>query len=238
MEIILIILAALFSYFAAGLVHEMGHVAVGLLSGWKFYLLIVGPVGIRHGDNGKISIYFEKNPAMWGGAGGTFPVAESPDNIKIWSKILLGGPIASLIMGCLFLPFGIIHLNILLMMLGLMPIGMGIACLLPLQTGITYTDGARWRRLRGGGQRAAEEIALFKMAINSLLKKDISQIGFADFEALLDAELPAIKYYGYYYSYLFYKSRNDETKMQSALNLMDSIKKNVPKIVLDDCAEL
>ncbi|MDR0857760.1 MAG: hypothetical protein LBN97_01880 [Oscillospiraceae bacterium] len=236
MEIFLVILAAILTYFAAGFVHEMGHVAVGLLSGWKFYLLVVGPIGIRRGDNDKISFYLEKNPAMWGGAGGTFPVTDSPENMKIWSKILLGGPVASMIMGCVFLPFGIIHLNIFLLMLGLMPIGMGAACLLPLQTGITYTDGARHRRLRSGGQVAAEEIALFKMAVNSLLKKGAVQIEFADFEALLSAKLPAIKYYGYYYSYEFYKSRNDENNMQNALDLMESIKKNVPKIVIDDCA--
>ncbi|MDR0906279.1 MAG: hypothetical protein LBN00_08945 [Oscillospiraceae bacterium] len=237
MRIIIVLLAAVLSYLIAGAVHEMGHVVVGLLSGWKFYLLVVGPVGIRRNENDKISVYLEKNPALWGGVGGTFPKTESPDNIKVWSKILLGGPVASIIMGCAFLPFGILTLNALLLMLGFMPIGMGIACLLPLKTGITYTDGARWRRLHGEGQVKAEEIALFKMAINDILKKDMSQIEYTDFEPLLHAELPAIKYYGYYYSYMFYKSRNDEENVQKTLGLMDSIKKNVPKIVIDDCTE-
>jgi hypothetical protein len=238
MKMVILILAAILSYLVAGFVHEMGHVAVGLMSGWKFYLLVIGPLGIRRNDNDKISLYLEKNPSLWGGVGGTFPKAESPDNIKVWSKILLGGPIFSIIMGCVFLPFGILTFNALLLMLGFMPIGMGIACLLPLKTGITYTDGARWRRLRGGGQRKAEEIALFQMAENTALNKDMSQIEYADFEPLLHAELPAIKYYGYYYSYMFYKSRNDEENTRKALDLMDSIKKSVPKIVIDDCAEM
>jgi hypothetical protein len=236
MKILIFILTALFSYWISGLVHEMGHISVGLRYGWKFYLLVVGPIGLRRNDDSdKVSIYLEKNPTMWGGVGAAIPREARADNMKIWPKVLLGGPIASIIMGCIFTPLGIMTANFALLLLGLMPLGMGIACLLPLKTGITYTDGARWRRIRGGGQGTLEETALFKMMENSITKRDMRQIKYSDFEPLLHADLPAIKYYGYYYSYLFYQARNDEEHAGEALALMNAIKKDVPKIVVDDC---
>ena len=232
-SIVGLILTAVLCYFVSATVHELGHIIVGLLHGWRLFLLVVGPFGIRRNEKGKLSLYLEKNPALWGGVGGTFPQTESAENLKIWSKILLGGPVVSVIMGCIFLPIGIVTQNIVPVLLGAMPVAMGIACLLPLKTGIMYTDGMRWRRIRNGGQAAAEEAALFKLTENNFLGTGILE--FANFEALLDADLPAIRYYGYYYAHLFYKDKRDEDKAREYIALMDAIKKNVPKVIIDDC---
>jgi hypothetical protein len=86
----------------SGVVHELGHVTVGLSSGWKFYTLIVGPFGLKRNANDKITLYLEKNPMMWGDIGGTFPRSADADKMKIWSNVLFGGPIASITMGCIF----------------------------------------------------------------------------------------------------------------------------------------
>lgn len=164
MEVVIFILIAILCYIISGIIHELGHIIVGLANGWKFFLLVIGPLGIKTDEEGKLKFYFEKRIALWGGVGATLPKDAKVDNIKIWSNILLGGPFASIVMGVIFLPLGIITKNIVLLLLGAMPLGMGIMCALPLpiKTGITYSDGGRWSRLRKGGQESDEEIALFR----------------------------------------------------------------------------
>jgi hypothetical protein len=179
--------------------------------------------------------FIRENPVMWGGVGGTFPIKEGENNIKIWSSVLLGGPIASIIMGGMFLGFCFINFNIIWLLLGLMPISMGVVCLLPLKTGITYTDGKRWHRLRSGGQDQAEEIAIFKMTEFEQFGKDKSTIQKEDFEALLSAELPALRYYGNYYLFQYYIAHNDEENKANTLEVLNNMKTKVSKIIVDDC---
>ena len=226
---------ATFCYLVCGIIHELGHIIVGILHGWKLYILLVGPFGIKRNDKEKLVFYLEKNPVLWGGVGGTVPVAENRDNLKIFSIILLGGPIASIITGIVFSAICYFHFNLFWLLLGLMSTSMGIACLLPGKTGIGYTDGKRWRRFRKGGQDGAEEKALFKMMQFYQFGKDKSTIKKEDFEALLDAKLPALRYYGYYYLYQYYNAQNDTENKSKTLTILQDIKKDVPKIIIDDC---
>ena len=233
-NIVSLILLAILCYWVSGIIHELGHILTGLLHGWAFRMLVVGPVGIKKSEN-KIKLYIEKDVVMWGGVGAALPTDESADNIKTWSKVLLGGPIVSLATGVIFLSLNLFQPSIVFVLLGAMPIAMGIACLLPLKTGITYTDGKRWARLRKQGQSRDEEICLFKMMMAGLFKKDALTIAFGDFSPLLKAELPALRYYGNYYLYQYYSARNDEENKLKALETLDELKKSVPKIIIDDC---
>ena len=232
--IFLIVFLSIFCFFASGIIHELGHVITGLLHGWEFYIFIVGPIGIKKNEN-RLQLYFEKDVSLWGGAGGTFPSDEKADNMKILSRVLLAGPIASITAGFIFLLLGFIHFNMIFLLLGAITTAMGIGCLLPLKTGIMYSDGKRWSRLHGEGQGKDEEIALYKMMIRSLFKKDASPLEYDDFAPLLNAELPAIQYYGYYYLYEWYSIRNDEENKQKTLEKLHQMKKNVPKIIVEDC---
>jgi Peptidase family M50. len=237
MEILLIFLIAILCYWISGIVHELGHVLTGLANGWKFHLLVVGPLGIKTNGQGKIKLYFEKHIAMWGGAGATIPDVSKPDNTKAWSKILLGGPLASMLMGVIFLPPGIITKNITLLLLGAMPLGMGIMCILPLpiKTGITYSDGWRWNRLHKGGQEADEEIALFKLMENEIAGENFSKIDYKHIESLLKSNETSLQYYGYYYKFKYYKSRNNEEEMKLAITQMEELKTRVSPIIVNGC---
>jgi len=237
MEVVIYILISIMCYLISGIIHELGHVIVGLANGWKFFLLVIGPLGIKADEKGKIKCYFEKRIALWGGVGGTMPKQANVDNIKIWSNVLLGGPLISIIMGVIFLPLGIVTKNIVLLLLGAMPLGMGIVCGLPfpLKTGIMYTDGGRWSRLHKGGQEADEEIALFKLMENEITGGDFLSINLKSIESLIKSKEIGIKYYGYYYEFQYYKSRSNEEEMKLAIKNMENIKKKVPSIIVTDC---
>lgn len=239
MEVVIYILIFILSYLISGIIHELGHIIVGLANGWKFHLLVIGPLGIKADENGKIKFYFEKQVAMWGGVGCTVPKDANVDNINIWSNILLGGPLASIVMGVIFLPLGIITKNIVLILLGAMPLGMGIMCALPLPlktgVGIAYSDGGRWSRLHKGGQEADEEIALFKLTENELTGGDFLNIDLKSIESLIQSKEIEIQYYGYYYKFQYYKARSNEEEMKLASQTMEEIKSKVSSIVVMDC---
>lgn len=235
--IIIFILTALLCYFISAIVHELGHIVVGLIEGWKFYLLVIGPLGIRMDENNNIKFYLEKRPTLWGGVGCTLPKEADDNNIKIWSKVLLGGPLTSIIMGIIFLPLGIITKSIVLMLLGAMPLAMGIICILPfpLKTGILYTDGGRWSRLHKGGQEADEEIALFKLTENQITGVDFSNIDINSIEPLIKSKDIVINYYGYYYKLQYYKATSNIEKIKLVIEKMDEIKSKVPTFIVKDC---
>ncbi|MDR0363589.1 MAG: M50 family metallopeptidase [Bacteroidales bacterium] len=233
-DIIIFISFALLAYWISAVIHELGHVVVGLAHGWKLFMFVVGPIGIKRKEDG-LHLYFEKNVVLWFGVGGTLPVKNDADNMKVWAKILLGGPIASLLAGILFLAIFIIHPNLVWLLLGAIPIGMGIACLLPLKTGISYSDGKRWHRIHKGGKGKAEETALFNMIMIDQFCKDYVSIQKSDFEALLDSKNSVLRYYGLYFSYRYYDAHNDFDNKSLTLDALHKMEKDVPKFIVDDC---
>lgn len=237
MEIVEYIIIAVLCYVVSGIVHELGHIIVGLINGWKFSLFILGPIGLKVDENDRIKVYFEKRVSLWGGVGGTLPKEMKENNIKIWSKVLLGGPLASIIMGIIFLPLGIITENIVFLLLGAMPLAMGIVSILPLplKTGILYTDGERRSRLHKGGQEADEEIALFKLIEYQVTTEDFSKLDVNCIDPLLKSNELSINYYGYYYKFQYYKGISDKEKMNFFLKEMEKIKSKVPSIIVEDC---
>jgi len=237
MEIIVYILISVLCYVVSGIVHELGHIIIGLMNGWKFSLFILGPLGLKVDENGHIKAYFEKRISLWGGVGGTFPKEIKEDNIKIWSKILLGGPLASIIMGAIFLPLGIIKDDIIFILLGVMPLAMGIVSILPipLKTGILYTDGGRLIRLNKGGQEADEEIALFKLTEYQNIIGDFSKFDINCIDPLLKSKDISINYYGYYYKFQYYKEISDKEKMNFFIKKMGKIENKVSAVIIEDC---
>jgi len=200
MEILLFFIGAIICYLISAMIHEMGHVACGLFHHWKLYMLVVGPMKLyRETMDSKIKIGIEKNPILWGGVGGTLPTKESEENIKVWRKILLAGPLTSIVFGILMLPVFIVTKNIFVLLLCLMPIAMGAMCIIPMKmkTGLLYNDGTRYNRLQSGGQEGAEERAIFRLIEVSLFGGEEAVYPEEYVEPLLASKDPDFQYYGY-----------------------------------------
>ena len=229
---------AVIGWFLATTIHELGHVLCGLLHHWKLSMLVIGPFKLyREKPEDKIRFGIEKNPVLWGGVGGTFPASQSADDVRIWSEILLAGPLTSLIFGVLTVPVCILMRSLIMLMLCLMLFAMGLVTILPMQmkTGLLYNDGTRYMRIRSGGQEAAEETAL-------LLLMEVTLFGDADstypeklIEPLRNSKDPELNYYGCYYAYRNAVREQNPEQIELLLDQMDALKDRVPKIIQDDC---
>ena len=240
MEIFVTILQVLGSwlvaYLVGGIVHEGGHVVAGLVQGWKFELMVVGPVKLyRDEKDDKVKVGIEKNLVYWAGIGGTIPKEKSGDNIQKFAKILLAGPLASVIFGLICGVIMILHFSIFTAMLAAVPITMGIACLIPnAKTGILYTDGGRFLRIIKGGKTLAEEKAVFEATMLATFDPD-GRYDEGGIEAMTTSKDLAFQYLGHYYGWLNAKKDQNEEEMKNRIASMESIKKDVPKAIIDMC---
>lgn len=226
------------TYIISTLVHELGHVICGLCHGWKLYLLVVGPMKIyRKTLDSAISIGVEKNPILWCGVGGTLPSNKSEENLRIWAKILLAGPIASIIFGGVAGIGLLFWRNIFMLLLCLTPIAMGIMCALPMKmkTGILYNDGTRYKRLTHGGQEELEEKALFQLVEISIFGGDNPVYPNDLIAPLVASKDIELNYYGFYYSYVNALRNHNAEEMKIQIDHMESIRNKVPKTIVEDC---
>jgi len=236
MEIVVLIIGFIICYFVAALVHELGHVVCGLLHRWKLYMLVVGPVKVyRETLDSKIKVGIEKNITLWGGAGGTFPTKKSKENVGIWGRVLLAGPLTSIVFGLAMIPFFVFTKNIFVLMLVLMPLAMGLMCLIPtkLKTGILYVDGMRYKRIKSGGQEAREEKAIFELTEIDMIDGENSFYPAEAIKPLLDSKDNEFKYIGYYCSYKNAEKNGNAKEAKEWVQNMKGIRNKVPKTIVD-----
>ena len=216
-EILKVLVYAIIAYFISTIVHEMGHVTCGLLNKWRFWLLVVGPFKLYREDmNLKIRFGLEKDLTLWGGCGGTFPEKEDETAIETFAKILLAGPLASFILGVVFMIIFAFSKSELTLMIGMIGIAEGIACILPMniKTGILYNDGSRFKRIVKGGKERDEENALLSIVIKTMLYGDKAVFEEEKLDILKCSDDVDLKYYGLFYSFLNAKGRKDEAAME------------------------
>lgn len=150
-------------------VHELGHLAGGLLRGMSFLLLVVGPFQWTRGMSG-IRFGWNLNPGMMGGL-----AAATPDRqrqlLPQLLGLVLGGPLASL-----FLAVGSFLLGdrldgrpaTLLLMTGLFSLAIFLATALPFRAGGMQTDGWQLIEILRGGDGVVERQLILEIMGASL----------------------------------------------------------------------
>jgi hypothetical protein len=231
MDLLLFLLQIVFCFLISSSIHELGHILVGIKEGFKFYLFIVGPFGFKRNEDGKVIFYIEKNITLWGGVGATIPSVEDVDNYKKFGHVLLGGPITSIAFGVISLPLAIITANSFLLLLGVLPISMGIACLIPSRNGAFYSDGGRWLRMHKEDTKAVE-MAIWSITQSSVIQNGSRKVNFNDIRLLINNEDIRTRYLGHYYAYCFYRDSNDTLNMEKEKGQLELLKEKVPKQVV------
>lgn len=193
--VIVMVIGLLFS----GVVHELGHLVMGLCNGWEFMMFQVGPfLWVREQIGGPIAFQLSGNLARWGGISASYPVLNDVENIEVWSKVLIAGPITSILVGVLFFVlYHFVHEKPILF-IGLICFTIGMVTLIPLpfQNGITYNDGMRFKRLHSGGQEAKEEIAMFHIVEDTSIVNGKKKTTREDWEALIHSKSESYQYFG------------------------------------------
>jgi len=228
-EILLFVVYAIVGFIISSSVHELGHILVGQIQGFKFYLFIVGPFGFKRNENDKITFFIEKDISLWGGLGATIPVNEDSNNFKKFGRVLLGGPISSMIFGMVCLVWGLNIDNKFLVLTGAMALGMGTACLIPARNGAFYTDGGRWLRMHKDPETKAVEIAIWNITQSSIIRGNYLDVNIEDIEILIKNKDIRTKYLGHYYAYYYYKDINDLSGAEREKSIIESLKNKLPK---------
>ncbi len=238
LAVVTIIGYAFIAYLVSTIVHEVGHVFCGLLNKWRFFMLVVGPFKLYREDiNGKIRFGLEKDITLWGGCGGTFPGKKDESNVDIFARILIAGPLASLILGAVMMIVFFMTKHELTLMIGLVAIGEGIACILPMniKTGILYNDGSRFKRIVKHGKEREEEKALLSILITGMLEGDDAVFEEETIKTLCSSEDADYKYYGLFYAYLNAGKENNEVRMMAIKKEADELKEKASKYTLSVC---
>ncbi len=232
MKILFFILLAILCFIISSAVHELGHIFIGIKEGFKFYLFVVGPFGLKRNEEDKVKFYIEKDISLWGGLSATIPTVENADNYRKFGRVLLGGPMASLIFGSIWLPFGIIKGSLFLLLLGAMPLSMGAACLIPARNGAFYTDGGRWLRMHKNADTKAVEAAIWNLTQNAIIQGNYAKANFDEIMILINDKDIRTSYLGHYYAFCFYKDNKDILNQEKEILALESLKKQVPKQVV------
>ena len=146
-------------------VHELGHLLVGLIQGFRLELFVIGPLGIKR-ENNKINIYLNKNIQFFGGVTAVFPIDDKPENSKKFANMVLAGPIASLIFSILFIylyTFKIPFFSMLFFVGGFTSFCIFLATTIPNKTGMFFTDRKRYQRLTSNGKENIIELAVIRI---------------------------------------------------------------------------
>lgn len=212
-------------------VHELGHSVAGLIQGFKFYLFVVGPLGIKKNQDDKIKVYFNTDLSHFGGVTVTLPENDSPDNAKKFARLILAGPITSLIFGILCLVitgFSGGFLRTLWLVGGIFSILVFLLTTIPSKTGIFYTDRKRYQRLITPGKDQNVELAILKIFGKVNQEQSYKNIDRKDMEELTTDSNPMTQIFGLS-SLMCYELETNHAITESTQSQYDSLTKNIDK---------
>jgi acyl-CoA thioesterase FadM len=155
------VLMALGFWFLVVLIHEAGHLAGGMLAGFKPALLIVGPLRLSWVD-GRPQASLNRSLALAGGLASAAP-DDDRDLPRRMLLMVIGGPLGSLMVGLLALaalPFAGGLAWLVLFTGAALGFAVTAVTLIPLHAGGFSSDGARIGMLLRGGPLAERWCAM------------------------------------------------------------------------------
>jgi hypothetical protein len=215
-------------------VHELGHLIVGLWLGFRFELFIVGPLGIKR-ENDKVKVYLNKNLGYYGGVAATSPIHHDKENAKKFARILLAGPIASILFAIVCFAMAYLAdkpLGIIFYVGGITSIAIFFTTTIPSRTGMFFTDRKRYQRLVNPGKDQEVELAMLNILGQFSKDNSYKNIDKKDINILVGDELPLVKFYGLFNLVCYQLEHTgfvDEETSRDYENHSQKISKNVVK---------
>jgi len=171
------------------LMHELGHVAGGKLAGFRFLLLLVGPLKLQRTPTG-LRFGLNRSASLAGGLACLVP-EDDRNHTRRMALFIAGGPAASLLLGLAagvagwvwyrqFTPqapasYGALLGSLGLVILGAISMALFLVSALPMSAGGFATDGRRlWMLTRKGpgAERETALVLLLNAAISGVRARD------------------------------------------------------------------
>lgn len=217
-EKILLIPAILIPIFLVIVVHELGHLLTGLAQGFKFQLFIVGPLGIkRDEETDRVKVYFNKELNLAGGLAATIPTREAPGNIRKFARLIIAGPLASLLLGGLLFviaPYVSGFIGVLISIGSVFSFLIFLVTIFPVGSATFMSDGKRFLRLLKPETRAIE-LAIMRLGTTYTKTRSYEHLKVDDIELMKTDTSPMMHAMAYFYAYLHYLSLGQTEKAQA-----------------------
>lgn len=214
-------------------IHELGHLITGILQGFRFELFVVGLLGIKREDN-RVKVYLNKNLGYYGGVAASAPVIESAENPKIFARVLLAGPIVSILFAiiCYLIaitilkPFGIIFYTG-----ALVSIGIFIATTVPSTTGMFFTDRKRYQRLVTPGKEQDIELAMINIMAKYSRDNSYAKVEQSEIQTIMSDDSESMQYFGLY-NMICWQIEHQKQIDDGTLAMYESLSKKMSKGVV------
>jgi hypothetical protein len=157
------------AWFLSTLGHEVGHLVGGMLQGFRFELLVVGPLEIsRDPKTDRLTVGVNTQLELAGGVAACFPrVGERLIARLQW--MVLGGPVASVLLALIgFMVWSVNPVapwSAFALFTAVMALLMGIATMVPMQNGSFLSDGKRFLQLRRNDAQAHRDAAILLRSV-------------------------------------------------------------------------
>lgn len=212
-------------------IHELGHLAAGIIQGFRFQLFIVGLLGVKRAGN-TIKVSFNKNIGYMGGIATTLPIGYNEKNKRKFAIIMASGPAASLLFSLIaFLLFSISSSGAargFWFVAGSGSIAVFLATTLPSKSGIFFSDRARFQRLMSKGKAGENEEALLTIIAHSVQENSCKNIPLSKTRLLQTDNEGVMRFWGYYYEYCHFKDNAMQSETETARRNLVSIKDTIP----------
>ncbi|GAB2543235.1 hypothetical protein GCM10027085_38160 [Spirosoma aerophilum] len=240
------LVSVLVAAWAALLVHELGHLLTGLALNFRFYILVVGPLGIRRNpDTDRVEWYLNRDAGLYGGVAGTVPLITSDSLRTKFAAIVAAGPIVSFLMAVWTLWLGYVGANALTadssagariavcfsLVFGVFSGMFFLVTTIPGRTGPFFTDRARFFRLIGGGHPAAVEQATLELLVHSQSGQPYATINEAQIALLLNEPETSLRLFAHIMAYYSHLDRQETTEAFDHLKKAEALLDDQPAVM-------
>lgn len=146
-------------FFITIFIHELGHVVFGVLAGYRFHFMTVGPITIEH--NERLKIVPNHSWAMFGGVASCMPIDATNKLMKKHLLYAAGGPLFSIGTAIILLGLWLLTDASLLAYAMTLHAAIFVATAVPVRmSGGLYSDGYICLMLIRGRKEAEQYVAI------------------------------------------------------------------------------
>jgi len=202
---------------AAVFVHEMAHALVGVILGWQCHYISIGPIKVKHQEDGTWRTGLVKSPYLWGGAIAVTPKSTYMVHKEQLIKVIVAGPAASLLSAM------ILFITPLPNSYALLFLAFGLITAMPYRRGNVYSDGGKIQQLLKNEQTAEIELSIIRIGVQVFKYGNFSHVFTEDIEVLMKAADIRDSYRGTYYMWCRYKDIGQEDKADKVKVKLDEL---------------